>query len=76
MFLSGFLVLAVKFLVFDLSEITLPRIPELARGGVLEKGQIALLEGNGTEAVVPLEKDANGFPVLLKICQVNLENIG
>lgn len=42
---------------FDLSEITLPRIPELARGGVLEKGQIALLEGNGTEAVVPLEKN-------------------
>lgn len=42
---------------FNLNEITLPRIPELARGGVLERGQIALLEGNGTEAVVPLEKN-------------------
>ena len=41
---------------FDLNEISLPRIPQLARGGVLERGQIALLEGNGTEAVVPLEK--------------------
>lgn len=42
---------------FDLSEISLPRIPQLARGGVLEKGQVGLLEGNGAEAVVPLEKN-------------------
>lgn len=42
---------------FNLNEITLPRIPELARGGVLERGQIALLEGNGAEAVVPLERN-------------------
>lgn len=32
-------------------------IPLLAKGGVLEKGQIGLLEGNGAEAVVPLEKN-------------------
>lgn len=42
---------------FDLNEISLPRIPQLARGGVLEKGQVGLLEGNGAEAVVPLEKN-------------------
>ncbi len=30
-------------------------LPRLARGGVLEKGQIGLLEGSGAEAVVPLE---------------------
>ena len=42
---------------FDLSEISLPRIPQLARGGVLEKGQVGLLEGNGAAAVVPLEKN-------------------
>lgn len=34
-----------------------PQIPELARGGVLEKGQVGLLEGDGAEAVVPLEKN-------------------
>lgn len=34
-----------------------PQIPELARGGVLKRGQIGLLEGNGAEAVVPLEKN-------------------
>lgn len=33
-------------------------IPLLARGGVLEKGQVGLLEGSGAEAVVPLENNA------------------
>lgn len=40
-----------------ISEISVPEIPELFRGGVLKKGQIGLLEGKGTEAVVPLEKN-------------------
>lgn len=30
-------------------------LPRLAKGGVLEQGQIGLLEGSGAEAVVPLE---------------------
>lgn len=36
---------------------TVPKLtlPRLARGGVLEKGQVGILEGNGAEAVVPLE---------------------
>lgn len=33
------------------------RIPRLERGGILKRGQIGLLEGNGAEAVVPLEKN-------------------
>lgn len=33
------------------------KIPKLERGGVLKRGQIGLLEGNGAEAVVPLEKN-------------------
>lgn len=32
-------------------------IPELAKGGVLPRGQQALLEGSGAEAVVPLDKN-------------------
>ena len=32
-------------------------IPRLAAGGVLEKGQTGFLEGNGAEAVVPLENN-------------------
>lgn len=36
---------------------TVPTIslPRLAKGGVLEQGQVGLLEGTGAEAVVPLE---------------------
>lgn len=36
---------------------TVPTIslPRLAKGGVLEQGQVGLLEGSGAEAVVPLE---------------------
>lgn len=34
-----------------------PQIPLLAKGGVLERGQVGLLEGDGAEAVVPLERN-------------------
>jgi phage-related protein len=36
---------------------SVPQIPKLWRGGVLERGQIGLLEGSGAEAVVPLENN-------------------
>ena len=32
-------------------------VPQMAYGGVLERGQVGLLEGNGAEAVVPLENN-------------------
>lgn len=35
----------------------IPSIPMLAEGGVLKRGQIALLEGQGDEAVIPLSKN-------------------
>lgn len=37
--------------------INVPQLPELAQGGVLKRGQVGLLEGNGAEAVVPLEQN-------------------
>lgn len=37
--------------------INISTIPKLASGGVLEAGQVGLLEGSGAEAVVPLEKN-------------------
>ena len=38
---------------------TVPKLslPRLAKGGVLERGQVGLLEGSGAEAVVPLENN-------------------
>ena len=40
-----------------IGRISVPQIPELEKGGILKKGQVGLLEGNGTEAVVPLDKN-------------------
>lgn len=40
--------------VGTVSKISLPR---LAKGGVLERGQVGILEGSGAEAVVPLENN-------------------
>jgi phage-related minor tail protein len=40
-----------------ISKLSKLSVPELAEGGVLKKGQIGLLEGNGAEAVVPLDQN-------------------
>lgn len=37
--------------------INIPEIPLLAKGGVLKRGQVGVLEGSGAEAVVPLEQN-------------------
>ena len=34
-----------------------PPLPQMAGGGVLKRGQVGILEGNGAEAVVPLENN-------------------
>lgn len=34
-----------------------PKIPKLEKGGILKKGQVGFLEGNGAEAVVPLDRN-------------------
>lgn len=41
----------------SLSKISKLGVPQLERGGVLAKGQVGLLEGNGAEAVVPLDQN-------------------
>ena len=40
-----------------LSKLSKLNVPQLELGGVLKKGQVGLLEGNGAEAVVPLDKN-------------------
>ena len=37
--------------------VSIPSIPYLEKGGILKKGQRGFLEGNGAEAVVPLERN-------------------
>lgn len=41
----------------SISKLNTLSVPALYRGGILKKGQVGLLEGNGAEAVVPLEKE-------------------
>lgn len=47
--------LADKIVPGDLGRLAKITLPRLARGGVLEQGQVGILEGSGAEAVVPLE---------------------
>ena len=54
--------------------ITIPQIPELEKGGVLEKGQVGLLEGNGAEAVVPLERNTKWLDKLANMLTEKLSN--
>lgn len=41
----------------SIGKLGLMEVPQMEKGGILEKGQVGLLEGNGAEAVVPLEKN-------------------
>lgn len=49
--------------VGNVSHVSLPR---LERGGILKKGQVGLLEGNGSEAVIPLDRNKKWIASLSK----------
>lgn len=71
--LRDFEFLGKKWFEGIINTFEVPSIPELARGGILRKGQVGLLEGNGAEAVVPLEKNTQG---LQKIASLLASNMG
>ncbi len=53
--INSAITLANKLPGIKVGKVSKVSLPRLARGGVLEKGQMGLLEGSGAEAVVPLE---------------------
>ena len=55
--INGAINLANKLPGVDVGKVAEVSLPRLARGGVLEKGQVGILEGSGAEAVVPLEQN-------------------
>lgn len=59
--------------ISKMSEITLPR---LEKGGILKRGQIGLLEGNGAEAVVPLERNTGGLRKIAGIIAEGMKRTG
>ena len=71
--LRDFEFLGKKWFEGIINTFDVPSIPELEKGGILKKGQVGLLEGNGAEAVVPLEKNTEG---LKKIASMLSSNMG
>ena len=59
--------------VGHISTVSLPR---MAKGGVLKKGQIGLLEGSGAEAVVPLENNKAWISAVSRDMLRELQNRG
>ena len=59
-----------------LPSIDTPQIPLLAKGGVIRKGQLALLEGAGAEAVIPLENNKRWINATANALRVALEGQG
>ena len=60
-----------------ISTFNVPQIPELRRGGVLKRGQLGLLEGDGAEAVVPLEKNKQWIAAVVKdmVTELNIQGV-
>ena len=56
-FINSAIRLANKLPGINVGTVPTLSLPRLAKGGVLEKGQVGILEGSGTEAVVPLENN-------------------
>jgi hypothetical protein len=54
-FINSAIRLANKLPGINVGTVPTISLPRLAKGGVLEKGQVGILEGSGAEAVVPLE---------------------
>lgn len=69
-------ILGIKPFAGLISRFDIPEIPLLARGGVLSKGQMALLEGRGAEAVIPLENNKKWISATAKALQQALTNEG
>lgn len=55
--INGAIGLINKLPGVNVKKISELRMPRLAKGGVLERGQVGVLEGDGAEAVVPLERN-------------------
>ena len=58
----------------NISKISELSAPQLERGGILAKGQVGILEGNGAEAVVPLDQNKKWVRAVAKSFAEELGN--
>lgn len=56
--------------------IGLVNLPRLEKGGILDKGQVGLLEGKGAEAVVPLDQNSAWINAVAKDMNVAIGGAG
>lgn len=61
---------------FNIGKLSKVSLPRLESGGVLKRGQVGLLEGNGAEAVVPLENNKKWIAKTAKDLKQSLMNEG
>ena len=47
----------------------------MEKGGVLKKGEVGLLEGNGAEAVVPLDQNKKWINAVAQQMQISLDQV-
>ena len=74
--LNGAIHIINKIPGVELSDINPIELPRLEKGGVLKKGQVGLLEGNGEEAVVPLERNTQGLKKIAGILAEEMQRSG
>lgn len=74
--IRNFEILDMKPFAGLLPSIDIPQIPLLAKGGVIKKGQMALLEGSGAEAVVPLENNKRWIKATADALKIALASDG
>lgn len=60
----------------EISKLNKLEVPQMERGGVLKKGQVGLLEGNGAEAVVPLEKNTGWLTRIADMLDIKMTSRG
>lgn len=58
---------------FSISEISLPRIPQLATGGIVDKMTLALIGESGKEVVLPLERNTGWMSDLSERISENIK---
>ena len=60
----------------DVGKVSTVSLPRLAQGGILRKGQVGLLEGDGSEAVIPLDQNKKWISALSKSILKNTNGYG
>lgn len=74
--IGGINAIASKIGLGEIRLISKVTLPKLEKGGILEKGQVGLLEGTGAEAVVPLDRNQAWINAVAKDMQVAIGGNG